>query len=447
MNRSWAKLAASSLLLGTAAIGCTPEANMHPATLSSNGPRATKLAARAAAQASSALARHRPADAVTFAETAVEAAPRDVSYRALLGQAYLQAGRFASAEAALSDAMTLDPVNAKAGLNLALAQAALGRPDEARATLKTIEGGVAPADLGLAMALCGDRAGAVRLLLASSRDPRAGIRARQNLAFALALGGQWARARAIAAQDVAPQELDQRMREWAVLARPAHSWDQIAAVLGVTPAADPGEPRMLALAPVAPAAPLALAEAAPAPVAEPVPAPVVVAAATPAPAEVASAASADVPRSAFVSPAAATPVADTYVSAAPVRSGKPLARRISLLDQHVHDVADAMPKASGGRFVVQLGAFAHAAAPQAAWGQVTRRFASLASFAPSSVSYSAGGATLTRLSIAGFASRAEAVDVCVKIRAGSGACFVRESAGDQLAGWGKPGKGLALASR
>lgn len=453
MNRSWAKLTASTMALGMAAIGCTPDANMHPATLSSSGPQATKLAARAAARASSALARHRPADAVAFAETAVEAAPRDVAYRALLGQSYLQAGRFASAEAALSDAMTLDPVNAKAGLNLALAEAALGRPDAARATLKTVEGSIAPADLGLAMALCGDRAGAIRLLLASSHDRTAGVRARQNLAFALALGGEWAQARSVAAQDVAPKELDQRMREWAALAQPTHSWDQIAAVLGVTPAADPGEPQMLALAsvapPVAPMAaavvPQAVAEAAPAPL--PAPTTAVAAVLSPAPAEIAQAAPVDIPDTAFVAPAAATPAPASYVSSAPPRQGKPAVHAVSLLDQHVHDVADRMPKAGGGRFVVQLGAFAHAAAPQAAWGRVTKRFTSLASFSPSSMTYTAGGATLTRLSIAGFASRTEAVDVCMKIKAGNGACFVRESAGDELADWGKPGKGLALASR
>lgn len=470
MNGTWAKLTASTLLLGTAAIGCTTTAGLHPAMVGSSGPQATKLAARAAAQASSALAAHHGAAAARLAETAVAAAPQDASYRALLGQAYLQAGRFGSADSALSDAMTLDPQNGRAGLSLALAQAAVGKPGDALTTLRTVRDLVAPTDLGLALALCGDRDSAVRVLAGAARDPHAGVRARQNLAFALALGGQWVQARAVAAQDVSPADLDKRMTEWAALASAKRSSDQIAAVLGVTPASDPGEPAMLALAqPAAPApfaAPEATAAAAPAPAPMPVrapaaettaAAPVASAPVTPPVAQVAEAQPApiaetpivDVPAQSFVTAQATTPAPAPLVVRDDRRaaSDKPAARRVSLFADA--GTSAAAPKSGSGQFAVQLGAFARPQAPQVAWEEARGRFIQLASFSPSSGTFSAAGhaSPLYRLSIAGFATRPDAVDVCVRIKARGGECFVRHEANDQLADWGKPGKGLALASR
>ncbi len=85
-----------------------------------------------AVKATKALAKRRAADAVTFAEQAVALAPRDAAYRALLGRAYLAAGRFASATQAFTDVLMLNPADAKAALNLAtnplsvVAQAGLG---------------------------------------------------------------------------------------------------------------------------------------------------------------------------------------------------------------------------------------------------------------------------------------------------------------------------------
>ena len=58
--------------------------------------QAAKTAASYATKARQALAK-RDARAVEFAEQAVKAAPQDAGYRALLGQSYLMAGRFASA--------------------------------------------------------------------------------------------------------------------------------------------------------------------------------------------------------------------------------------------------------------------------------------------------------------------------------------------------------------
>src|SRR5262249_10980543 len=75
---------------------------------------------------------------------------------------------------------------------------------------------------------------------------------------AYALSGNWDNARVIAAQDVPANQLDGRMDQWMRLASPAKPGEQLAALMGITPAAsDPGEPTRLAL--TTPSAPLAAA--------------------------------------------------------------------------------------------------------------------------------------------------------------------------------------------
>ena len=64
--------------------------------------------------------------AITLAETAVAGNPREPSYRALLGQAYLRAGRFDSAVTTLDDAMKLGDNTGKTALALSLANIAAG---------------------------------------------------------------------------------------------------------------------------------------------------------------------------------------------------------------------------------------------------------------------------------------------------------------------------------
>ena len=77
----------------------------------------------------------------------------------------------------------------------------------------------------------------------------ADARVRQNLALAYALAGDWLKARTTAAQDISPAQLGARMEQWAALAQPDAGSTRVAALLGVTPVADPGQPVRLALAP------------------------------------------------------------------------------------------------------------------------------------------------------------------------------------------------------
>jgi len=248
-TRSLLSLALSAALLGGLTAGC---AMTGPGGVAAAGTRAVKDAAYAR-QATKALARHDPA-AVTFAEAAVQAAPARADYRMLLAQSYLAAGRFAAAREAFGDVLRLDGGNARAALNLALTQLACDDWLGARNTLNTHAAIIAPADLGLALALTGDPARGVALLMDTIRKPGATARTRQNLALSLALAGQWQMARAVAAVDVSPADLDQRMLDWVAFAQPRSARSQVAALLGVQPAAtDMGQPTALALAPPAPA--------------------------------------------------------------------------------------------------------------------------------------------------------------------------------------------------
>src|SRR5690606_15546062 len=112
-------------------------------------------------------------------------------YRELLGQAYLLAGRFASARQAFTDVLTLDPSNGRAALNLALTEIAGGDWSGARDTLAVHANTIPASDLGLAFALAGDPVKAVEILAPAAREANAGAKTRQNLALALALAGRW----------------------------------------------------------------------------------------------------------------------------------------------------------------------------------------------------------------------------------------------------------------
>src|SRR6185503_7688863 len=114
---------------------------------------------------------------------------------------------------------------------------------------------------------------AIQVLDAAARQPGADATVRQNLALAHALAGDWTEAKTIAAQDVPADQLDARIHQWMQLASPKSPAYEVAALVGVTPAAtDAGEPVRLALrttdtmmASAAPAPKPAAAVAAPAP--------------------------------------------------------------------------------------------------------------------------------------------------------------------------------------
>ncbi len=246
-NTNLAKLAAGSLALGTVLIGAGPMLHDMSSAFADTGSRETANAKQAAKNAAKALAKGKAQKAVTFAERAAGLSPSDSSYRMLLGDAYLAAGRFSSAEASFADVLALTPANDRAALKLALTRVALGKPEDARALLTQNKAALPAADYGLAVALTGDLDTAISTLEAIIRSPASDARARQNLALAYALAGRWPQARVLASQDLSPDLVDGRMTQWAALAHPKAASDQVASILGVKPAYDPGQPVALAM--------------------------------------------------------------------------------------------------------------------------------------------------------------------------------------------------------
>ncbi len=200
-------------------------------------------------EAQEAMAQGRHERAIDHAEAAVLAEPRNASYRAVLGQSYLDAGRFASAETSFNDAMALGDNSPRTALSLALALTAQAKYSEAAALLNDWEGQIATADLGLALALAGQPQRGIHLMTNGIRGGENTVKMRQNLAYAYALAGRWRDARIMVSQDVPADQVGERMARWGEMVHPAAYQHRVAGLLGVPAGArDNGQPVQLALA-------------------------------------------------------------------------------------------------------------------------------------------------------------------------------------------------------
>src|SRR5262245_34400935 len=220
--------AISLVALATVIAGCSAPQH-HASSVSGQQNGEVGLATRALA----ALANNDPATAIVFAEKAAERTPGDATIRSLLGTAYFAAGRFASAETAFRDSLSIQPNQPQLILKVALAQIAQGKNAEALSTLEAGRPVLDAADYGLALALAGRPSDAVAALEPAARADGADARVRQNLALAYALSGNWDNARAIAAQDVPANQLDGRMDQWMRLAAPSKPGEQLTALIGI----------------------------------------------------------------------------------------------------------------------------------------------------------------------------------------------------------------------
>ncbi len=468
------KFAASTMVFGVGMIGTGPVGLSAMASASDLSPEA-KLAETAAQKAQQALKKQKFDKALIEAEKAVAFAPDRADYRMILGQTYLALGRMSAAETTFGDVVALDPSNGRAGLNRALMQIALGRRENALATLDQHRELLAASDFGLAVALAGDTSGAVKILEAAVRAPGANAKTRQNLALAYVLNGQWAQSRATAALDVSPDQLDPRMMEWAQFSRPTSSSDQVASLMQIRPVYDPGQPERLELVlqPARQVAAAAVAEPiAAAPVIEPaaempvlaaqraLSQPVAVAAAAP----VTPAPAFEIPAQTVVAapavPVASAPslkVAGPTVVAAPaapiIRApAAPIIRAPAApAKQAVVAVRPAFTRPvsrpiESGRFVVQLGAFSNEGRAQIAWDRAVGKDHALSGYSAATARVQVRGVSLYRLSVAGFATRDDASRVCTRVKAAGGDCFVRSIAGDKPMQWVSRG-GTRLAAR
>lgn len=434
-----------------------------------------------ATRAQAALVDGQLATAVELAERAVENTPNDAGFRSLLGNIYFASGRFASAESAYRDSLTLIPGQPELIMKLALVQIAQGKNSEALSVLAATQDMLDPANFGLALALAGRPDDAVAILNQVAREPSADARVRQNLALAYGLSGDWTMARTVAAQDVPPDQLDSRVQQWMAMATPARPSDQVAALTGVTPAADPGQPQRLALN-MAPNAGEAQAQAV-VPQAAPQPEPqqfAPVAAApqqqfAPIPAAPPPALPEPMPEPPVVKVAAA-PVAIDSPPAAPVIEADPVVAQAvqALIDpvpsvempavgeapvvqaaarpvpelpakfeapvqqasyiaisDTVRSAAKNVRKASGkSNSVVQLGAYSSPERVSIAWNRITKKYPALGDYTPMRARFDGPKGPVWRLSIKGFASQQEAIQRCERLQSRGGSCFVRRVAGD-----------------
>lgn len=428
-------LTALALVLGGCAMTHTPKSSGLYDTRVDTGN--IGIASRALA----ALDANKLPEAVALAERAVANSPTDAGFRSLLGNCYFAAGRFASAEGAYRDSLTLLSNQPQVVLKIALVSVAQGKNAQAIAFLDAAKNVLDPADYGLALTLAGQPQQAADILQQAAQQVGADARVRQNLALALAFSGDWIGARGVASQDLPADQIDARIQSWMQLAKPTHASDQVAALTGIRPAAiDPGQPVRLALqqpggkrlAAVAPtiiapaaAAPAKVAEAAPIEVIET--APVGVAVANPA-----SLIATQAPVSAPVRLAPIdTAVADKTATLAPrAASARPsLSPRAASLTQSLYHHA-VYSTAQRSRAVVQLGAYSSRSSVAAAWNRVSAKYTSLRGYAPVAARFDGERGTVYRLSVQGFDSSRQALSLCGSLKRSGGACFVRNTAGD-----------------
>lgn len=463
MNRKMLKnLAVSGFVLGVAT-GCSGMGKMADAPSRAAG--APVVAAKSADQARVALEAGKPSKAVGLAEAAVAGSPRDAGYRALLGQAYLNSGRFASATAALTEAMELGATDSNTILSLALAQIAQNKNQQAVALLTQHRDTVPASDLGLALALAGDAEGSIYVLNEASREKGADARTRQNFALALALSGRWAQARIIASQDLSAAKLEARMAEWSKLAEQPNAQVRVASLMGTAAQQDAGMPVQLALsnfsdtqmAAAEPATQLASAD--PAPVSDYAPPPPVLADASSAIRSVELPmpernADGVVPVTELPQPKPAGEV--ILADAAPYRAAPRVAGegRVRPAQQQAIELATVLiPKAMGfdakkpAGWAVQLGAYDSLGIAKEKWGSLKKRNAVLASFPASSHAATVNGRNFYRLTVNGLATRADAASLCNQLKAQGQTCFIRAMGGGEAIQWASKAGPMRLASR
>lgn len=391
-------------------------------TLSGCAGKVAPSAAMSAEGAKAALAKGKGEKAVSLAEAAALASPRDAGTRALLGAAYLEAGRFASAASALNDAIQLGDSSSRTLLTYSLALSALGRYPEAQALLATHESKIDPVDFGLAITLAGSPQQGVEALSNALRYGENTPKLRQNLAYAFALSGDWRSARLLAAQDVTADKLDDRLGEWATLSTPQQAMHRVAALLGVTAKEDAGQPVHLALSNFPTneqlAAESATNEAGPAVGAALAQAELPAADAIAAPAEEVAIAALD-----------PTPVATSSTPAAPrimLPKPTPVKARVRVAAKPVSAKPSPAFQAAfvrqPGAYRVQLGSYASASAASDAWTRFQKRHPELKGAERIVAKAIVNGKTYYRVAAGGFA-KASAVSFCSRVKSAGGGCL------------------------
>lgn len=386
------------------------------------------------------IAQGRSADALVSIEAVQDSAPpSDV------GLAFALAGQSQRAIALLEPAARAAGANGRTRQNLALAYAFAGDWQRARTVAAQ---DVSPAELGrrleqwaaLARPAAHDDAVATLLGVTRAEDPGQPVR----LALSRPLPANEAYAQAAPVADAPVAEAPVQLASNDVFASAPAADEDAAPEEPAAPAAVAETIRYaeapVVVSPASPPAPVAAdsdqsgswwpaeGSSTPAPAPAAVGAPVRYAAA---PVPVVSD---DAPAPAAVAAVLSAPSPVLARSVAPARTSRPVFRpapvnRAASISAHF-----PRPGSGTGNFVVQLGAFANSGNAERAWSAAQRRFG-LSEGQARTASVTMGGRTLTRVSVAGFSTRAEAARLCSALQAQGGSCFVRGVAGDAPVRW------------
>jgi cell division septation protein DedD len=92
----------------------------------------------------------------------------------------------------------------------------------------------------------------------------------------------------------------------------------------------------------------------------------------------------------------------------------------------------AAPRAVNGksRAVVQIGAYSSRERIAFAWNKVSGKHGALKRYTPVTARFTGGEGVVYRLSVKGFASDRDAVNLCNSLKRAGAACFVRSVSGD-----------------
>ncbi len=403
---------------------------------------------RVAADVQKAISRGDTEKAISMAEALVAANPREARYRALLGQAYLRAGRFESAAQALDDAMKLGDNSSRTALSLALAHIGAGNNRQAVAILDDWRDAIPAADLGLAYALAGETNRGVAILSDRLRGGENTPKLRQNLAYAFALDGRWREARMMAAQDVPADQLDGRISNWATQTRPEDGRLRVAGMIGVPVRSDSGMPARLALNASADQQQLAAETAAPAEAAPALAGNGELPPAAANPAELAQYQPVSAPPAAPQAPVAEGSFAASFGDAPAPASAQaslpdPVPARVAAPKAPVK-VAEAAPAAhrpglrprrdpapvagKGSSHAVQLGSFSSEQGARRAWGYYAKRNPELRNFKMTITPATVRGKKFWRVAATGLDGRG-AGGLCSKVKSRGGVCFAYSTIG------------------
>jgi tetratricopeptide (TPR) repeat protein len=413
-------LAVTTALASMALVGCT----------TSVAPRADSSFNKA----QTALAQGQVDKAVMHAEAAVLAEPRNAGYRAMLGAAYLESGRFSSAATSFDDALSLGDTDPRTVLSYALAKVALGDNYAAIDKLEQWENDIDPADLGLALALAGEADRGVHIIGNALRAGQNTAKVRQNLAYTYALQGNWKGARVMAAEDVPADKLDARISEWAHMAKPEDYQRRVAGMLQVNPVYDAGQPTHLALGNF-PSQDMMVAEAAAqAPVAAPVEtqelasldpvqpieaAPVAAAAPVPAP----SAAPVSRPQRRYVANAVVQSIPVSYSQTRSAKVSKPVSAPVSRVaaKSSQRRMASTADKATDSH-LVQLGSFLSEASAKRAMAIYASKYAQINASDLVISQAQVDGKTYYRVAASGFGANS-AKAMCATVKSSGSGCI------------------------